>query len=228
VNYAAGISKTGFKIVLPFMFVDAVSGDGYSDVTVGASTDGVAHIQYGNNFTTQDTQDVSTMSYSKPVVSYDFSGRSVSNAGDVNGDGYDDLIIGAPCASRCYVLYGRDIGFVNMTEGFTIFGALPSDLTGWSVSGAGDVNNDSFADVVIGAPYAMNADAVVSGASFVIYGGVNLMDVRLDQILSQNVGFVIYGASAQEFAGLSVSSAGEWFCRKIRILYLLTCFYYFR
>jgi hypothetical protein len=57
--------------------------------------------------------------------------------GDVNGDGYDDLIIGVPYAARCYVLFGTNQGFVNMTQGFTILGAGSSDMTGWSVSGAG-------------------------------------------------------------------------------------------
>jgi hypothetical protein len=72
-----------------------------------------------------------------PAISYDFSGRSVSNAGDVNGDGYDDLIIGVPGASLCYVLFGTVHGWVNMTQGFTVFGS-DGDNTGWSVSGAGE------------------------------------------------------------------------------------------
>jgi hypothetical protein len=61
----------------------------------------------------------------------------VSNAGDVNGDGYDDLIIGVPYAARCYVLFGTVQGFANMTTGFTILG-VSGDLTGWSASKAGD------------------------------------------------------------------------------------------
>ncbi len=47
------------------------------------------------------------------------------------------MIIGAPYASICYVLFGTENGFVNMTSGFTILGAGLSDMTGWSVSGAG-------------------------------------------------------------------------------------------
>ncbi len=70
-------------------------------------------------------------------ISYDFTGRSVSNAGDVNGDGYDDLIIGAPFISTCYVLFGNVRGFMNMTDGFMIKGVSLNDLTGLSVNSAG-------------------------------------------------------------------------------------------
>jgi len=58
-----------------------------------------------------------------PALAYDHSGRSVSVLSDVNGDGYDDLIIGVPYAARVYVLFGTHFGLVNMTEGFTIYGA---------------------------------------------------------------------------------------------------------
>ncbi len=66
------------------------------------------------------------------------------------------------------MLFGTKHGFANMTEGFTIFGADSSDLTGWSVSGAGDVNNDTFADIIIGAPNGGNVTG--AGAVHVIYG----------------------------------------------------------
>ncbi len=141
-----------------------------------------------------------------PAVSYDFSGRSVSNAGDVNGDGYDDLIIGVPYASRCYVLFGSERGFVNMTQGFTIFGAQSSDLTGWSVSGAGDVNNDTFADVIIGVP---GFDSTV-GAVYVLFGRSytrQAVNVYLDT-LSLEIGCVLRGISPGSYMGVSVSGAG--------------------
>jgi hypothetical protein len=156
------------------------------------------------------------------AMSYDFSGRSVSNAGDMNGDGYDDLIIGVPYASRCYVMFGTELGFMNMTEGFTIFGAQSSDLTGWSVSGAGDVNNDTFADLIIGAPYATNAAGVVSGAAYVIYGRASrsTSDIHLS-IISATQGVVIYGAADSDVLGVSVSGAGLRLLSKLfKVIYL--------
>jgi hypothetical protein len=87
------------------------------------------------------------------------------------------LIIGVPYAARCYVLVGTPHGLVNMSHGFIIHGVQTYDLTGWSVSGAGDVNNDTFADVIIGAPSAINANGTTSGVAYVIYGGAILSNI---------------------------------------------------
>ena len=104
----------------------------------------------------------------------DDSGSSVSSAGDVNGDGFDDLIIGATVADGpgaapgtrsdagdSYVVFGRRAGFgaaidlVNVAAGiggFVIHGADADDRSGISVSSAGDINGDGFDDLIIGAP----------------------------------------------------------------------------
>ena len=100
------------------------------------------------------------------VNNLDLSGRSVSSAGDVNGDGIDDLIIGAPYADagdhedsgESYVVFGKNTSFdvsfdlANLTEadGFVINGANEGDRSGFSVSSAGDVNGDGIDDLIIG------------------------------------------------------------------------------
>ena len=97
----------------------------------------------------------------------DGSGVSVSSAGDVNGDGIDDLIIGAnganpdgnSLAGESYVVYGSDtrsaaeldLSDLNGTNGFRIDGIDAYDRSGWSVSSAGDVNGDGIDDLIIGA-----------------------------------------------------------------------------
>ena len=102
------------------------------------------------------------------VDSGDRSGRSVSGAGDVNGDGIDDLIIGAyvadangiDSAGESYVVFGSNSGFssslelstLNGSNGFVINGANDGDRIGRSVSGAGDVNGDGIDDLILGAP----------------------------------------------------------------------------
>src|SRR5262245_27855556 len=111
------------------------------------------------------------------VAAYDVSGYSVASAGDVNGDGFDDLIIGAYRADpngeqsgASYVVFGSDQGFaanlnlstLDGSNGFKLSGVATYDWSGFSVASAGDVNGDGFDDVIIGSP---NADQ-----SYVVFG----------------------------------------------------------
>src|SRR5260221_9974081 len=109
-----------------------------------------------------------------------YTGVSVSAAGDVNGDGFADLLIGATGADpngtssgASYVVFGKAGGFttpfdlstLDGTNGFKIKGEAADDLSGCSVSAAGDVNGDGFADLLIGAAGA-SPNACASCAGF--------------------------------------------------------------
>ena len=117
-------------------------------------------------------------------AAYDRSGWTVSSAGDVNGDGFDDVIVGASYASPAgllsgstVVVFGKASGFaadINLssldgTNGFRLDGASYYDYSGFSVSSAGDVNGDGFDDLVVGATYA-DPNGSNSGSSYVIFG----------------------------------------------------------
>jgi hypothetical protein len=130
-------NSTQFKIVLPFLFTTPVSGDGLNDIHLSVPNVGINYALLGRSSFSSREVLVSSLPVSSGPVSLDYTARSVAIAGDVNGDGYDDLIIGVPYASRCYVMFGTVNGFVNITEGFAILGVESSDLLGWSVSGAG-------------------------------------------------------------------------------------------
>ncbi len=89
-----------------------------------------------------------------------FFATSAATAGDVNGDGYDDVIIGAPCHNsdltapgRAYVYYGSASGIDETQADWVYDYPWQWSLFSWYVSTAGDVNHDGYDDVIIGAPY---------------------------------------------------------------------------
>jgi hypothetical protein len=156
------------------------------------------------------------------AAAYDFSGSSVSGAGDVNGDEIDDLIIGAtgadPNASvnagASYVVFGTDQGFPATIDlasdaDLIIQGAQPYDNSGWSVSGAGDVDGDGIDDLIIGATGADPGGLSYAGASYVVFGAADLAGtIDLDDPAA-GADVRILGAAARDRAGGSVSGAGD-------------------
>src|SRR3954447_4440198 len=152
----------------------------------------------------------------------DRSGFAVSDAGDVNGDGRADVIIGAyqaqnhtrPDSGSSYVIYGQanpsniDLLALTPSQGFQIDGAAAFDESGFAVSGAGDTNADGFADVVIGSESASNNSRTSSGSAYVIYGHASNSNIDLLTLPAAR-GFRIDGATPFEHTGTSVSSAGD-------------------
>jgi hypothetical protein len=150
----------------------------------------------------------------------DYSGRSVAGAGDVNGDGLDDLIIGASRADpggvdragESYVVFGKaDAASVDLANlgngGFRIDGIDENDLSGFSVAGAGDVNGDGLADLIISAINAGREDATYAGESYVVFGKADSSAVDLTRLDAG--GFRIDGIDEYDRSGLSVAGAGD-------------------
>ena len=199
-----------FKIILPFFQASWASGDGFGDIIIDNPTAGTNYVIFGNSVLSNI--DLTGSSYSEVMgfsitnaISYDSSGRSVSSAGDINGDGYQDLIIGVASISSCYVLFGKEFGFNNLNQGFTVTGANKYYGTGWAVGSAGDINGDGYDDIIIGAPYANSG----AGAAYVLFGkGFGFTNVNL-KTLDSAQGFSIYGALTSDYIGLSVNGAGD-------------------
>ncbi len=164
----------------------------------------------------------------------DRAGQSVSSAGDINGDGFDDLIVGAgrssgsangkSFAGEAIVVFGKAGGFGNIDvaaadfvssgTGFRIFGADANDRAGQSVSSAGDINGDGFDDLIVGASsgYGSGNSTFIAGEAIVVFGkagGFGDIDVAAADFVSSGKGFRIFGADVRDQAGNSVSSAGD-------------------
>jgi hypothetical protein len=191
-----------------------VNGDGYSDVIVGAygyddasSNAGRAFVYHGSSTGLSATPITELHDANQAGALF---GRSVGCAGDVNGDGYSDVIIGADMYNdapytregRVYIHYGHSTTGLSLFPDVVLKDADQTDAGfGWSVAGAGDVNGDGYSDVVVGA-YNFDDGFVNEGKAFVYYGSLTGL---------QAVAAVTLADADQADAqfGVSVASAGD-------------------
>jgi len=219
-----------------------INGDGIDDFVVGANRDnaggdpfageydyGAAYVIFGSatgwpsSFKSSDLN--GTTGFALPGYrTLDRGGYSVADAGDINNDGYDDLIVGnreldtTTEAGEAYVIYGSgtpfpasiDLQTLNGTNGTVFTGAGNGDFTGGSVNGAGDFNGDGIDDFIIGAQKADVGGLADAGKSYLIFGKTSGFGASFDlSTITDADGVVFEGIAAGDWSGRQVSRAGD-------------------
>ena len=222
------------------------NGDGISDLLVGAAPEkpdtdsGFAYVLMGSATPFPASIILSPVDGSSSafqldgtngfiidgILAGDLTGDAVANAGDVNGDGIDDMLVGAPFASNgnfplagaTYLIYGKasgnparlDMGSLDGTNGTVINGVNALEESGLALSTAGDVDHDGIDDFLIGAPKAGRSGRHDSGAVYLVYGSTSGFGATLSLSgLNANSGLVIHGIDADNMAGAALGTAGD-------------------
>jgi hypothetical protein len=204
-------SQTGGEYAYAVSLQGDYNNDGFIDVLVGApknsatlDREGLAQAFYGSRYGLDENPQWVYAGGSKAA----FLGNSVASAGDVNGDGFDDALVGAyhyqesfdlPTEGAAFLFYGSTEGLLD-TPAWSGRGGMKDSRFGYSVSTAGDVNGDGYMDVIIGAPWYLHAFDN-EGAAFVFHGSPGG--------LSNSPDWASYGGQKAATYGATVSAAGD-------------------
>ena len=223
-----------FDVIASVSGAGDINGDGFGDVVIGVTSSdpaldgnaGRAYIVFGKSAGTAVNLATIAATGSGFVVNGNaddlFSGR-VAAAGDVNGDGTGDVLVGpwndtTVTAGSVYLVFGKrtptplDLATIDAggsgSGGFVINGSI--DMSDGSVAAVGDVNGDGLADLMIGLPHdGTTASGAEAGRSYVIFGKSSATAVNLTTIAAGSGGFVITGEQPGDLSGWSVAAAGD-------------------
>lgn len=202
-NSQAGYSVAGLGSVNDDIFPDIMVGAPLHTV---AFQEGWVYTYYGSSGGMDSLPD---LVYQNPAQDAHY-GASVSGAGDVNADGFDDAIIGAFNYPNAGLQYGAAFVHLGGIQGldsnwvFALYGTSsnPTGRVGFSVSDAGDVNGDGFDDIIIGNPY-FNAPYLNAGSAHLYYGSAYGIDTTVNGHVD------LFGSQANEGFGNCVTGAGD-------------------
>jgi hypothetical protein len=205
-------------------FAGDVNGDGYDDILIGAPADeeggnnaGQTYLIFGKATGWAMDKDLSAADASFwGENANDYSGSSIAGVGDVNGDGFDDILIGAPYSTvnqsmegKAYLIFGRSTGWTRDTDlslsNASFYGEEPDNYAGWAIAGVGDVNGDGFDDMLLGAP-SYDGESWFKGKTYLLFGKASgwAQDTNLS---GTEASFV--GENLGDSSGSAVAGAGD-------------------
>jgi hypothetical protein len=177
-----------------------VNGDGYADVVVGSDQDtgsnnatyaGRAYVYMGSASGLATKPAVTLVG---PDVGFGMFGHAVASAGDVNGDGYADVVVGYYNRASVYVYLGGPSGLAS-TPSRIVVSPNANSAFGYTVTGAGDVNGDGYADILVG--------AYVQGYAYILFGSANGIGSSTSETLAGPDTFSAFGEAVASVGDLN-------------------------
>ncbi len=212
------------------------NNDGFDDLILGAfhanNDTGAGYVIFGQNGGFSDTLNVVDLNGNNGftilgISQEDRAGSTVGNAGDINGDGFNDLFISAKKAThsglilsgQTHIIYGSNnprppIIFLDnllAQEGLTINGRLANELSGTAVSSLGDINEDGIDDLIIGALFSSSNGNSANGAAYVLFGQTTPFPQSINLGSTTDVStLIIEGYNNYVRLGISVAGSGDF------------------